>query len=59
MSIVNPFVTKPHRWGRLSNHCAEVLQVVLLFETLSGYHLERAIQTLLVGMTHFATLEQK
>jgi hypothetical protein len=31
MSIINPFVTRPHRWGRLLDHYTETLQVVLLF----------------------------
>jgi hypothetical protein len=41
---------KPHRWGRLSDHYAETLQVVLLFKTLLIHWFERALTRLLVGM---------
>jgi hypothetical protein len=40
MSIVNPFVARPLHWGRLSDHYAESLQVVLLFKILSLHRFE-------------------
>jgi hypothetical protein len=41
-----------HRWGRLSDHYAETLQVLLLFETVSIHRFGRAIPRLFVGMAH-------
>jgi hypothetical protein len=50
---------KPHLWGRLSDHYAETLQVLLLFETLSIHRLEQAFSKLLVGMARLIDLEQE
>jgi hypothetical protein len=46
MSIVNLFVMKPHRWGRLSDHYDETLQLVPLFETLLLHRFERVFPRL-------------
>jgi hypothetical protein len=58
MSIVNPFVTRPHHWERLSDHYAETLQVVLLFGTLPLHCFERVFPRSFAGSPFLPTLIQ-
>jgi hypothetical protein len=58
MSIVNPFVMKPHRWGRLSDHYAETLPEILLFETLLLHHIESLFKVVCRYSTSLPTLKQ-
>jgi hypothetical protein len=58
MSTVNPFVTRPHHWGRLSYHYTETLQLVLLFETLPLHHFEQVFPRLFAGNPFSPTLSQ-
>jgi hypothetical protein len=56
MNIVNPFVTRPHHWGKLLDHYTETLQVVLLFETLPLHRFERVIPRLFASSPFSPTL---
>jgi hypothetical protein len=53
MSIVIPFVMKPYRWRRLSDNYAEILHVVLLFETLLLHRFERVFPRLFASIARF------
>jgi hypothetical protein len=44
---------------KIAGSLSKTLLEILLFETLSGYHFEQAIPRLLVGMAHFANVEQE
>jgi hypothetical protein len=58
MSIINPFVMRPHRWGRLLDHYTETLQVVLLFGALPLHWFERVLLRLFAGSPFSSTLSQ-
>jgi hypothetical protein len=58
MSIINPFVTGPRHWGRLLDHCAETLQVVLLFKILPLHHFEGVFPRLFAGSSFSPILSQ-
>jgi hypothetical protein len=58
MSILNPFVMKPHCWGILVDYYTETFQVVLLFETLSLHHFKQVFPRLFAGNPFSPTLSQ-